>query len=118
VLQLATDADFNGNILGGLLKLQPDLDVVRVQDVGLRTASDPEILDWAAKENRVLLTHDRTTMSDHAYDRVRAGELMPGVIVVRNQMPLGPIIDDLLLIALASSAEDWIDQVVFLWRSN
>jgi predicted nuclease of predicted toxin-antitoxin system len=38
------------------------LDLVRVQEVGLRTADDPDILEWAAAQGRVLVTRDRDTM--------------------------------------------------------
>jgi predicted nuclease of predicted toxin-antitoxin system len=51
MLRLATDADFNGVVYRTLLRELPDLDMVRVQDVGLRTAEDPDILDWAAAED-------------------------------------------------------------------
>ena len=59
MLRLASDADFNGDVVRGLFRLQPDLDLVRVQDVGLRTADDPTILQWTAAQGRILLTHDR-----------------------------------------------------------
>jgi hypothetical protein len=45
MLRLATDEDFNNRILRGLLRRMPDLDVVRVQDVGLSGSEDPEVLD-------------------------------------------------------------------------
>src|SRR2546428_359487 len=69
MLRLATDANFNGRVHKGLLRRAPDLDIVRVEDVGLRTAADPDILAWTASENRILLTHDRDTMPGFAYER-------------------------------------------------
>jgi len=114
MLRLASDADFNNDIVRGLRRRQPDLDLVRAQDVDLRTAGDPVILEWAATEGRVLLTHDRSTMPDFAFERVRAGLPMPGVFVVRNSQPLGPIIEELLLLAACSLPEEWKDQVLFL----
>jgi predicted nuclease of predicted toxin-antitoxin system len=115
MLRLASDADFNGILFRALLRRQPDLDLVRVQDVGLRTAADPDILDWAASENRILLTHDRDSMPGFAYDRVRAGLPLPGVFVIRNRPEhIGEMVDDILLVALCSSQEEWKDRVVFL----
>ena len=92
MLRLASDADFNGDVLRGLFQRRPDLNVLRVQDVGLRTADDETILEWAAAGNRILLTHDRATMPNFAYERVRAGRPMPGVFVIRNKPPLGDMI--------------------------
>jgi len=111
---MASDADFNGDVLRGLFRRRPDLDLIRVQDVGLRTADDETILEWAAAEGRILLTHDRTTMPNFAYQRVRAGRPMPGVFVIRNRPPLGDMIDEILLVALCSSQEEWKDRVEFL----
>ena len=35
VLRLAADENFNNDIVRGLVRRKPDLDIVRVQDVGL-----------------------------------------------------------------------------------
>jgi len=66
MLRLAADENFNNNIIRGLLRRKPDLDIIRVQDAGLSGVADPEVLEWAAQEVRVLLTHDVSTMTRHA----------------------------------------------------
>jgi predicted nuclease of predicted toxin-antitoxin system len=63
VLKLVSDENFDGDILRGLYRRRPDIDVVRVQDIGLNATPDPDILAWSAVEGRILLTHDRDTMS-------------------------------------------------------
>jgi predicted nuclease of predicted toxin-antitoxin system len=113
VIQLATDENFDGDILRGLLRRIPDLDVVRVQDVGLAETPDPIILAWAADEERILLTHDRDTVPSFAYDRVRAGEPMPGVFLVSDLMPKGQAIDELFLALHCLSPEECRDQVTY-----
>jgi hypothetical protein len=62
MLRLARDTDVNGDLIRGLRQRQPDLDPVRVQDVNLRRAADPAILEWAASQGRALLSQDRKTM--------------------------------------------------------
>ena len=52
MLRLLSDENFNGDIIRGLFLRQPDLDLVRVQDVGLQELDDPTILAWAADNNR------------------------------------------------------------------
>jgi hypothetical protein len=37
MIRLAADEDFNNDILRGILRRKPDLDIVRIQDVGLPT---------------------------------------------------------------------------------
>ncbi len=73
MLRFVADENFNNNIIRGLLRRQLELDIVRVQDVGLRGADDPNVLEWAAQEGRVLLTHDVATITQYAYERVEAG---------------------------------------------
>jgi predicted nuclease of predicted toxin-antitoxin system len=55
---LAFDEDFNNDVVRGLLRRKPALDVVRVQDAGLTSLDDPAVLAWAAAEGRVLVSHD------------------------------------------------------------
>jgi len=84
MLRLGADENFNNDIIRGLLRRTPTVDIVRVQDTVLLGADDPTVLDWAAREGRVLLTHDVRTMIDYAYARVIAGQAMLGVVVVRR----------------------------------
>ena len=92
---------------------RPDLDVVRGQDVGLNATPDPDILAWAAVEGRILLTHDRDTLPYFAYNRVKAGQAMPGVFLVQKSMPIGQAIDELALAATAQTPDECNDQVIY-----
>lgn len=114
MLSLATDEDFNNRILDGLIRRNPALDIARVQDAGMNGKPDPEILEWAASENRVLLTHDVTTMRQYAYDRVTAGLPMPGVFEISQNVSIGEAIDEVLILAECSIAGEWEGQVRFL----
>ena len=114
MLRFVADENFNNNIVRGLLRRKPDLDIVRVQDVGLSGADDPTILEWAAQEERVLLTHDVTTMTRYAYKRVQEGRLMPGVFEVSRAVPIGRAIEDILLLAECSLDSEWEGQVRYL----
>lgn len=111
MLRLLTDENFHHAIVRGLRRRHADIDLVRVQDVGLMGADDPTILAWAARENRILLTHDAETITKFAYERVRAGEHMPGVFEVSRTLSLGEVIDDLWLLVEASLPDEWVGQV-------
>lgn len=74
MLRLLSDENFNGDRVRGLFLRQPQLDLLRVQDVGLQEVDDPKILEWAAFNDRIVLTHDRATMPDFAYERLVRGE--------------------------------------------
>lgn len=108
---LLTDEDFDHRILRGLLRRRPQLDIVTIRDLGLSGAKDPGLLEQAAQLGRVLLTHDKNTISKYAYERVTSGKSMPGVIMVAKLAPIGLVIDDILLLLDASSDDEWADQV-------
>jgi hypothetical protein len=48
-MKFLADENFNNGILRGVRRRIPELDVVRVQDVGLSAIDDIEVLDWAAR---------------------------------------------------------------------
>jgi len=114
MLRLASDENFNGDIMRGLLFRLPELNLVRAQDVGLEGAIDPVVLGWAAENERIILTHDRATLPNFAYERVVAGEAMPGVFVINDRLPVGRAIDELVLVATCSEASEWVSRVLYL----
>ncbi len=113
-MRFLTDVNFNGHIIRALRRRHPGLDLVRAVDEGLGQTSDPELLEWAAGEDRIVLTHDIATMAGYAYDRVDAGERMPGVIEVPELMPVGRVLDDLTMLIGASLPGEWNGQVIYL----
>jgi hypothetical protein len=114
MLLLVADENFNNDILRGLLRRDPSLDIVRIQDIGLTHAPDSEVLEWAARENRVLLTHDRNTITKFAYQRVRSGKSMPGVIEVDRSVPMKVAIEDILLLSVLSESGELQGQIIYL----
>jgi predicted nuclease of predicted toxin-antitoxin system len=114
VLSLASDNNFNGDIVRGLLRRRPEIDLVRVQDVGLEKADDPAILEWAAASNRILLTHDRANMPDFAYKRLAAEQPMLGVFVLNDRIAVRQAIEELLVVDACSEQTEWAGLVVYL----
>ena len=114
MLRLASDENFNGDSVRGLLFRLPELNLVWVQDVGLEGAIDPVVLAWAGENDRIVMTHDHATLPDFAYARVGAGEAMPGVFVVNDRLPVGRAIEELVLIATCSEAPEWVGRVLYL----
>jgi len=112
MLRLASDADIHGAIPRGLRRRLPGIDLVRAQDALPEGTPDPEVLAWAAAENRVLITNDRNTMIGFARQRVATGEPVPGLIATTNEQSIGLAIDDILLIAEYMPEEEIRNQVV------
>lgn len=114
MFRLLADENLNNNIVRALQMREPGIDIVRVQDVGLTGHDDPTILAWAAREHRVVVTHDAATMTRYAYERVAASQPMPGIVAVTVGAQLATVIDDLLLLATASQPGEWEGQVLYV----
>ena len=107
MLRLLADENFDGYIVRGLLRRRSELKLIRVQDVGLWEADDSEILTWAAAQNYILLTHDRATVPDFAFQRIAAGQSMPDIFVVNDRLSLRQAIDKLLFLNEYSEQDEW-----------
>jgi hypothetical protein len=114
MLRLVSHEDVHDDIIRGLRRREPLLDIVRVLDVGLDHTPDPIILDWAAREGRVLVTGDLNTVVGFAWSRVRSWQDMPGVVALLENVGIGRVIDDVLLVAQCYEPDDIKDQVVFI----
>ena len=114
MLRLLTDEDFDSDILRGVLRRVPGLDIVRAQDLGLRHTADPLVLDHAAQEGRVVLTHDVSTMVAAGYERATAGLPFPGLFAVRQSLPIGEAIEEIVVLVECSREGEWEGQVRYL----
>ena len=114
MLRLLSDENFDNNLVRNLRQKMPELDLVRVQDEGLIQTDDPIILEWAANQHRIVLTHDLKTMPDYAYERIKNNLPMPGVFAIPDKASSTEVMDSLLMILQASDIDDWRDKVTYL----
>lgn len=114
MVRFLADEDFDGRIVRGLLHRKKELDLVRVQDIGLLGASDEKLLEWATENKCVVLTHDKRTMPVHVRDRLLDGQSVPGVVIVLTSFAIGRCIDDIELLIECSEENEWQDTIVYL----
>ncbi len=115
MVRFLANENFNHNLVRGVLRRRPELDIIRAQDAGLASVDDPGVLAWAAKEGRAVLSHDVNTMPRFAIARIERGEAISGLFIVHQEgAALSTIIEDLLMIAEYSEASDWMNQIRYL----
>ena len=114
MLALLIDENLNHRILRRLLRTIPYLDYTLATAVGLKGADDTVVLTLAAKENQILVTHDLQTIPKHAYERVKAGLPMPGVVAVPDGLPIGRVIEDLAVIVECAVSAEIQSLVIYL----
>ena len=113
------DANTSKALSRALARHVPELDVLRLQDTPVAEAPDPEVLEFAAAQGRVLVSRDKRTLRDFARERVEAGKSMPGLLLVRRafldrQAGIGVLVKELKLIAGASTPSEWEGVVEFI----
>ena len=91
------------------------LDVLRVGDpADLPLASeDPDIIRWAARENRILISLDEHTLAGHLTEFLAGGNHSPGILIPRA-VPLIELVEFLACVAHASEPAEWQDQITYI----
>lgn len=112
-VRFQADADFNAEIIAGVLRREPSSDFQTADEADLRRLPDPEVLALAAQESRILITHDRRTMPKHFADFI-LHHSSPGVFIIAQTVSVRVAIEELLLIWTASESEEWRNLIVEL----
>lgn len=93
----------------GLRRRLPSASILQIGDVDApsKDTGDPELLQFAEREERLFITADSSTMIGHIEQHLLAGHMTWGVLLVNPRSSFGDILDDLRLIFEASAAEGW-----------
>jgi predicted nuclease of predicted toxin-antitoxin system len=112
-IQFLADENLRQAIVLGLRRREPSANFVQAFEVGAVGKDDLAVLQIAAEQNRILVSHDIKTMPQH-FRHFIARQFSPGAILIPQKLPLSTAIDQLLIIWLASEAEEWVNQIRFL----
>jgi hypothetical protein len=109
-IRFQADADFNENIVAGVLRREPQVDFRTALQGALRELDDRQALALAAQDGRVLVSHDRKTMPAQFAEFVRSNT-SPGLFIVSQKTDLLTAIEGLLLVWAATEAEEWVNKI-------
>jgi hypothetical protein len=109
-IRFLADADFNEDIVTGVLRRVPEVDFQTAHEARLSGLEDSEVLAVAADEGRILVTHDRKTMPHHFGEFIKSRS-SPGLFIIPQHAELLPVIEELILIWSASDAEGYVNSV-------
>ena len=103
-------------ILQHNLRGDDPLDVVRVGDTPDLPlgADDQELLVWAERSGRILVTEDRHTMGRHLRDHLSSGRHSPGVLITRAGQRIRTLVECMELIAHAGHPADFADAIIYI----
>jgi len=109
-IRFQADADFNQNIVRAVRRRQPEIDFQTGDEAGLRGADDLEVLAAAARESRILVSHDRRTMPHH-FSEFLTRQHSPGLFILSQYLPINQAVEEMLTVWEASEAEEWVDTI-------
>src|SRR5687768_16013818 len=109
-LKFQADADLNEDIVKGVWRRVPEIDFKTATVACLEGLNDIEVLHQAARENRILVTHDRRTMPLQFGEFVTDHEC-PGLLLVSKRTGVREVIDDIVLIWSASEADEYLNRM-------
>jgi hypothetical protein len=75
---------------------------------------DPGILLWCEKKNFTLVTYNRASMAVHLRDHISAGGHIPGIFILKRNMAIKEIIEELILIWEISEPDEFADEIRYL----
>jgi predicted nuclease of predicted toxin-antitoxin system len=112
-VRFQADADLNQLIVRKTLRQEPAIDFQTAAVAGLVGRTDPEVLALAARQGRIVVTHDQSTMPLHFADFITTQE-SAGLLIITQDLPLNIAVDDLILIWAASEADEWVNCIAYL----
>ncbi|MBI4618307.1 MAG: DUF5615 family PIN-like protein [Planctomycetes bacterium] len=113
-MRLLFDEDLNHRILRGLMRRLPHLDIRTVDDLALAGRDDQQVLEAAAREGRLVVSHDVSSMTAAFQERLDSGRSQFGLLLVPQRLPIGMAVDQLEAIARMTRNEDWVGVMEFL----
>ena len=113
-LKWLADENFDNNILRGIWRRAAGFDVIRTQDgAEIPGLDDAAVLAWATANDRVVLTHDLSTMIPAMREQVRRFISCAPIVMVRDSLPVSLVIGEVLLLNECAIENDWAAAVIF-----
>jgi Domain of unknown function (DUF5615) len=107
------DANFDLVLPAAAKRRELAFDYQTALEAGLTGLQDPDVLTVAAREGRVLLTHDVRTMPQH-FALFISEHTSAGVLLVPQSLPRRRVVEDLLLVWIAVEVEEWTNRIMSL----
>ena len=112
MIRYLADASLHDAIVKGCRRREPAIDFLSAHEASLEGVSDPDVLEFAAREARILVTSDVRTMPRHFGEFLASNAFSPGVFLVKQRAPVADVIDELVLVWAASEAEEWRNRIL------
>jgi len=114
-IRFQADYDFNKKIVRALRNRYPSMNFQGGHEAGFEGLPDEQVLELAARDGRILVSHDVGTMPVHFANFI-SNQDSPGLILIPQELPIRIAIEELALIWGASEAEEYVNLITWLPR--
>lgn len=114
-IRFQADYNFNQKIVRALRHLLPTVDFQSAHHAGLLGVPNDQVLAYCAEEQRILVSHDVTTMPSHFAEFIAQRESL-GVFLIPQHLSIFRAVEEMALIWGASEPEEYINLLVWLPR--
>jgi hypothetical protein len=112
-IRFQADNDFNGRVVRAVARLSPAVDFQTAAAIGLHGLPDERVLELAAAEGRILVSHDRKTMPIHFRNFIARQE-SPGLFIVSQNLPIAEAAEWLYTFWAASEAAEHVNLITYI----
>jgi hypothetical protein len=77
-------------------------------------SADPDIIRWAERNARIVVTTDYSTMPTHLKHHLAAGGHLSGMLLPRPGALLEQLVQSLVVITYAGSSDDLFDTIMYI----
>jgi len=112
-IEYLADEDLRRAIMLGVRRREPGISFVQAFEVGAAGKDDSTVLRIAAEAGRMLVSHDVRTMPRNFKEFIRR-QPSPGLVLIPQRLALSEAIDGLVLLWIASEANEWVNQICYL----
>ncbi|MEO5925080.1 MAG: DUF5615 family PIN-like protein [Bryobacteraceae bacterium] len=112
-IRFQADNDLRKAIVRGVARRAPEIDFRSAQLARLDGVTDSEVLAMAAREDRILVSHDFQTMPGHFREFIKM-QHSPGVLLISQDLAIGIAVESLLTMWGASNHDEWQNRLCLI----
>lgn len=105
MIRYLLDECVTGHLAQALREARPPVEFVTVREAGIAGLKDPEVLLWAARERRVVVTLDVRTMPNAFWALLDQGMDPFGLVVLAAGVPIRQVVEELTLMAHSTDGD-------------
>jgi hypothetical protein len=112
-IKFQADEDLNENIVNAVIRIEPKIDFQTAIKANLKGFTDQQVLELAANQKRILVSHDHRTIPTH-FGRFITHSTSYGVLIISKNLSVIETAKNLVLIWAVFSSHEWINRIAYL----